>query len=248
MYHEQTYDILSARDVPWGEKGRWTDRSDRYYLENFDIPCSPAPLDVTMWRAGVMMKPYFGAFRNNDPTSPAFFFAHWWHPAIYEALMLAGNDEEQEQAVAQVQALNGRVLADRPQRMLLSREMMPRYARLSPESANIFDNLHMLHGIAYDLLAYEGWSVAEKQAEFDRVLRIMAYQPGDEQLARKVAIPCPDMDPRTYQPWMKSVGGEMSRIMVEMPGAGSFGHGRRCLPARLWRLGGPGAHPLGARG
>jgi hypothetical protein len=32
--------------------------------------------------------------------------------------------------------------------MVLSREIMPRYSRMSPESANIFDNLHMLHGIA----------------------------------------------------------------------------------------------------
>ena len=45
-------------------------------------------------------------------------------------------------------------MPDRPGRMLLSREIMPRYARMSPESENIFDNLHMLHGIAYSILAF----------------------------------------------------------------------------------------------
>lgn len=33
-----------------------------------------------------MMKPYFALFRNAYPRSVTFFFfAHWWHPAIYEA-------------------------------------------------------------------------------------------------------------------------------------------------------------------
>jgi hypothetical protein len=73
--------------------------------------------------------------------------------------------------------------------MLLSREMMPRYSRLTPESANIFDNLHMLHGIAYDILAYEGWTIEQKRREMYRVLEAMSEQPGDRELARKFPIP-----------------------------------------------------------
>ena len=64
-------------------------------------------------------------------------------------------------------------------------QMMPRYSSTSPESANIFDNLHILHGIVYDILAFEGWTLEEKRAELYRVLDAMAYQPGDEKLARK---------------------------------------------------------------
>lgn len=218
IHHEQTYEILSEPDIPWRDKKPWTDRAVRYYLEMVDVARSPAPLDVTMRRAGVMMKPYFTLFRNYYPESNNFFYwAHWWHPAIYEAMMIAGNDEEQDLAVQIVgQQVSEEVLANRPQRMLLSREMMPRYSRLSPESANIFDNLHMLHGISYDILAYEGWTIEEKREEMYRVLQAMSYQPGDENLARDFPIPHPDMDPRIYAGWMQGTQGEMSRIMQEM--------------------------------
>ena len=137
-----------------------------------------------------MMKPYFGYFRNNYPESNNFFYAaHWWHPAIYEAQMIAGNGPAQPQVVMQTdKVLYGEVLKDRPLRMLLSREMMPRYSQMSPESANIFDNLHMLHGIAYDILAYEGWTIEEQKAEIYRVIDAMGYQPGDEKLAMKFSL------------------------------------------------------------
>ncbi|MFN7139743.1 MAG: hypothetical protein ACK4UN_10420 [Limisphaerales bacterium] len=218
MHHEQTYDIMSDKDIPWEKKKEWTDRAVRYYLEKNPVARSCAPLDVTMRRAATMMKPYFGYFRNKYPQSNNFFFAaHWWHPVIYEAQMIAGNDKEQDQVVQQTdQVFYHQVLKDRPQRMLLSREVMPRYSRLSPESANIFDNLHMLHGIAYDILAYEGWTMQQKRAELYRVIEAMSYQPGDEKLARKFNTPYPDMDPRRYEPWMKGFDGEMNRIMMEM--------------------------------
>ncbi|MHB8995082.1 MAG: hypothetical protein ACYC63_07530 [Armatimonadota bacterium] len=217
MHHEQTYDIMSERGIGWDCKKAALDRSVRYYLTRNDIPRSPAPLDITMRRAGVMMKPYFTLFRNYYPKSSTyFFFAHWWHPAIYEAQMIGGNDAEQGQAVRQINALIPLVTAQRPQRMLLSREIMPRWSRLTPESANIFDNLHMLHGIVYDIMAYEGWSLEQKRAELYRVVHAMSYQPGDEKLARKFAPPHPDMDPRVYEPWMRSSEGEMSRMMMEM--------------------------------
>lgn len=218
QHHDQTYDSLMSRDVPWSEKERWTRRSvERYLARHASLPRSPAPLDVTMRRAAVMGKPYFTLFRNRYPLSNNYFFvAHWWHPVIYEAVMIAGNDEEQEQAVRETHALTEEVLRDRPQRMLLAREVMPRYARFSPESANIFDNLHMLHGIAYDILAYEGWSMEEKRRELERVIEAMSYQPGDKALARKFALPYPEMDPRVYADWMKPAKGAMSRIMEEM--------------------------------
>lgn len=219
MHHEQTYDVMAEKSIPWNQKKAWTDKTVDYYLsKNPEIARSCAPLDVTMRRAATMMKPYFGVFRNKYPKSNNFFYAaHWWHPVIYEAQMIAGNDLEQEEVVRQTdQVLYDGVLKERPQRMLLSREVMPRYSRLSPESANIFDNLHMLHGIVYDILAYEGWSVAEKRAELYRVVKAMAYQPGDEKLARKFKIEHPDMDPRVYENWMRGFEGDMNRIMMEM--------------------------------
>jgi hypothetical protein len=202
MHHEQTYDIMSDRDIPWDQKKAWTDRSVRYYLNN-DVAFSPAPLDVTMRRAAVMMKPYFTLFRNYYPRSNNFFYAaHWWHPVIYEAQMIGGNDAEQEMVVQQTDdTFYAQVLKGRPLRMLLLREAAPRYSRLTPESANIFDNLHMFHGITYDILAYEGWTIAQKRAELYRVIKALSYQPGDEQLARKFRVPHPNMDPRVYEEW-----------------------------------------------
>jgi hypothetical protein len=218
VHHEQTYDILASSKVPWARKPEYTQRSVDAYLKRMNLPRSIAPFDVTMRRAAVMMKPYFTLFRNYYPQSSKFFFAaHWWHPAIYEAMMLGGNGPAQDAFVRQVDGpIFEQALQDRPTRMLLGREMMPRYARMSPESANIFDNLHMLHGIAYDIMAYEGWNMDQKRAEMERVLKAMAYQPGDENLVRKFPIPYPQMDPREYKAWMKSGSGEMGRIMMEM--------------------------------
>lgn len=220
MHHEQTYDILSDKNIPWDKKKEWTDRAVSYYLNQFDIPRSPAPLDVTMRRAAVMMKPYFSLFRNKFPKSNNFFYAaHWWHPVIYEAQMIGGNGPDQESMVKETdQTFYNEVLpvGKRPQRMLLSREAMPRYSMMSPESANIFDNLHMLHGIAYDILTYDGWTPEQKRAEIYRVIKAMSYQPGDELLARKFTTSMPAMDPRIYADWLKGTEGEMNRIMKEM--------------------------------
>lgn len=215
--HEGTYDILSDKGIPWHEKKAWTDRAVKLYLERQEEARSPAPLDVTMRRAGVMMRPYFGYFRNNYPKASTFFFvAHWWHPAIYEAMMLGGDGAAQGRAVQGADGLLERAFQDRPQRMLLSRELMPRYSRMSPEAANIFDNLHMLHGIAYDILTYPKWTRRQKKRELYRVIKAMAYQPGDEELARKFQTPHPDVDPSRYEDWMKGLDGDMNRIMLEM--------------------------------
>ena len=219
MHHEQTYDIMSDRDIGWPDKKAWTDRAVAYYLsaQGAGIPRSVAPLDVTMRRAGIMMKPYFNYFRNFYPLDQSLFYvAHWWHPVVYEAQMIAGNRDQEATIQAVIDLMFRELIPNRPQRMILSRECMPRYARMSPESANIFDNLHMLHGIAYSILAYKGWSVEEKRAEMYRVIEAMGYQPGDELLARKFREPHPDFDPRIYPDWVRAPMGAMSQIMMEM--------------------------------
>ncbi len=219
VHHEQTYDIMASQAISWPDKKKWTDRAVRYYLDKMpDVARSIAPLEITMRRAAVMSKPYFTYYRNYYPRSNGeAWIAHWWHPAIYEAQMIAGNDSEQEAAVkATDDTMFAQVYPHRPLRMVLSRELMPRYSRMSPESANIFDNLHMLHGFAFDIMAYEGWSPTQKRDELYRVIAAMAYQPGDEKYVRKFETPYPDLDPRVYQPWMQTFDGEMSRIMKEM--------------------------------
>lgn len=115
-----------------------------------------------------MIKPYCTYFRDYYPfSSDLFLVAHWWHPTAYESMMIAGNDTAaQEASLQQLIATmwDGFIPAPKqPKVMLLSREGMPRYSRMSPESANIFDNLHMLHGIIYDCLEYPHWTVEQKR-------------------------------------------------------------------------------------
>jgi len=218
MHHEQTYDILAFKGVDWPEKKAWTDRAVKYYLEkNKDVAFSIAPVDITMRRVAVMMKPYFTYYRNYYPKSNSeAWVAHWRHPSVYEAMMISGNDQEQDRAVDQINDLLKEVFDKRPERMLLSREIMPRYSKMTPESANIFDNLHLLHGIVFDILSYEGWSEQEKREEIYRVIDALSYKPGDEKYIRKFTTPYPDVDPRKYEAWMAGAEGEMSRIMMEM--------------------------------
>lgn len=219
LLHEMTEDVMSDKNIPWNQKEAKLRGTYDYYRKAYkDIALSPAPLDVTMRRAGVMMKPYFTLTRNYYPKNNNFFYAaHWWHPALYETMMLSGNGPAQDQLMSKMEDLfRDEVVPGPPLRMLLSRELSPRYSRLSPETANVFDNLHMLHGITYDIFAYDGWTIEQKRAELYRVLDAMAYHPGDEQLIRKFELPKPEVNPLTYDQWSTSANGEMTRMMVEM--------------------------------
>ena len=219
LLHEMTEDVMSDADITWDQKEQKLRETYDYYRKTYkDIALSPAPLDVTMRRAGVMMKPYFTLTRNYYPKNNNFFYAaHWWHPALYETMMVSGNGKAQDQLMSQMEDLfRDQVVPEPPLRMLLSRELSPRYSRLSPETANVFDNLHMLHGITYDIFAFEGWTIKQKRAELYRVLDAMTYQPGDETLVRKFELPNPDINPLNYDQWAQSADGEMTRMMVEM--------------------------------
>ncbi|MFP5384832.1 MAG: hypothetical protein ACLGHN_02050 [Bacteriovoracia bacterium] len=217
VHHEQTYDIMSYDKIKPEEKRAWTKRAEDFYLKNFDLPRSIAPLEVTMRRAGVMMKPYFTHFRNYFPRTNSFFWvAHWWHPAIYEAQYLGMKDGSQKEKVKATDALLKEFFKTPPQRMILSRELMPRYTEENPETANIFDNLHMLHGIAYDILTYPHWSKEEKSKEINRVIKAMSYKKGDEKYVRAFKIKHPHTDPTKKEDWMISQEGAMNEIMKDM--------------------------------
>lgn len=218
LLHEMTEDIMSDASIPWDQKGEMLRGAYDYYRSRPNSSLSPAPLDVTMRRAGVMMKPYFSLTRNYYPKSNNFFYAaHWWHPALYESFMLGGNGPGQDKTMAEMERVfREDVVPNPPLRMILSRELMPRYSRLSPETANVFDNLHMLHGITYDIFAYDGWSIDQKRAELYRVIEAMSYHPGDEKLVRNFDLPKPDVNPLNYDEWSRSPQGSMSRIMQEM--------------------------------
>lgn len=135
LLHEMTEDVMSDKDIAWHEKEEKLLETYDYYRKTYkDIALSPAPLDMTMRRAAVMMKPYFALTRNYYPKNNNFFYAaHWWHPALYETMMMSGNGDAQDKFMNQMEDLFGeQVVPAPPGRMLLSWELSPRYSRLSP--------------------------------------------------------------------------------------------------------------------
>lgn len=221
MLHEALYDIMADPSLTDEERRTYIKLETDYYLSEPDIAFSPAPLEVIVReRVQLMAQPWFKAFRRDWPKSAHLFWAfHWWHPAVYEAQVVYGAD--QTAAVAQIDRLFWKeVLPQPPNRMLLSREVMPRFAEMAPQAANIFDNLHQFHGIAYDILASP--QVADKRAELYRMLELMLVRPGDRDLARELraSSPAPKLDPLRYEPWMRAGPGAMGAIMGMTPGHG----------------------------
>ena len=212
--HEALYDLMADDRLTETERLRYIRQETDYYLSEPGMAFSPAPLDVVInERLNLMEQPWFKGFRTRWPKATALFWAfHWWHPAVYEAQVVYG--ERQRAAILKIdEVLKQEVIPNPPNRMLLSRELMPRFSRIAPEAANIFDNLHQFHGIVYDILASP--LVKDKHAELYRMVDLMLSRPGDRELARadQVPFPHPDFDPLVYDEWMLTGHGEMGRIM-----------------------------------
>lgn len=230
--HEALYDLMADDGLSEADRLRAIQEETDYYLKEDDQAFSPAPLDVLVTgRLTLMAQPWFKAFRTGWPRATRLFWAfHWWHPAVYEAQVVYG--AAQARAILTVDEVFMReVVPTPPNRMLLSREVMPRFSRMAPEAANVFDNLHMFHGIVYDILASP--LVRDKQAELYRMIGLMRPRPGDRELARRRPgpFPHPTLDPLVYDPWMRSGPGEMGRIMgmgaedMDMGSRGGTEHG-----------------------
>lgn len=212
--HEQLYDVMTDSRISPANKKKWIDRAVDYYLSEPDIAFSPATFEeVIMKRVGLMKQPWFKSFRHRFPKTMDLFRAfHWWHPVVYEAQLLHPKLAPQKEAVLKIDELFlEQVIPNPPNRMLLSREVMPRFSMLTPEAANIFDNLHMFHGIIYDVLASP--KVKDKRREIYRMIDLMTVKPGDRKIAGNFPIPDPDLDPLVYPESMWKGHGEMGRIM-----------------------------------
>jgi hypothetical protein len=212
--HEQLYDIMTDPRIPSSEKKIWIDRAVDFYLSEPSVAFSPAPFEeVIMKRVGLTGQPWFKSFRNHWPKTTDLFWAfHWWHPVVYEAQLLYPDLARQQEAVLKIDDLFlNQVIPNPPNRMLLSREVMPQFSQLSPEAANIFDNLHMFHGIIYDILASP--DVKDKRREIYKMIDRMTVKPGDRAMAKNFPTPNPNLDPLVYSEEMWKGGGEMGRIM-----------------------------------
>lgn len=217
--HEQLYDIMTDPSILPDQKKQWIDRSVDFYLSEPEMAFSPAPFEeVVMGRVELTQQPWFKAFRTHWPKTNGLFWAfHWWHPVIYEVQLLNPNLQDQKRAIREIDDLFMKdVVIHPPRRMHLSREVMPRFSQMSPEAANIFDNLHMFHGIVYDILA--SLKVQDKKKEIYRMIDLMTVKEGDRQKARNFPIPYSDSDPMVYTSELKGGGGEMGRIMGHRKG------------------------------
>ena len=75
------------------------------------------------------------------------------------------------------------VLANPPQYMPLTAEVAPRFSKMFPAAAHIFDTLHMMHDITNDIMVDENLSRAEKEAESNRMLQNQVYATQDSMVA-----------------------------------------------------------------
>jgi hypothetical protein len=218
--HEALYDIMADDSLSDAERRRYIEIETSYYLSEPRLAFSPAPLEIIVnERLKLRERPWFKAFRTEWPKSTQLFWAfHWWHPAVYEVQLIYG--KEQTGAVRKIdEVFWHHVIPKPPNRMLLSREVMPRFAELAPEASNIFDNLHQFHGVVYDILASP--LVTDKKTELYRMIDLMLARPGDRELARSLSVPPshPDLDPLRYEKWMWRGPGAMGSMMG-MSGAG----------------------------
>ncbi len=212
--HEALYDIMADDRLTENERLQYIKQETDYYLSEPEMAFSPAPLNVIVnERVNLMAQPWFGAFRRQWPKATGLFWAfHWWHPAVYDTQVVYGT--QQREAILNLDKVFVQtVFPNPPTRMLLSREIMPRFARMAPEAANIFDNLHQFHGITYDILSSP--LVKDKKAELYRMIQLMLSRPGDRGLVTTQApsVPQGDLSPLAYEEWMRMGPGEMGRIM-----------------------------------
>ncbi len=158
------------------------------YYQRSPLAISPAPLEIViMERLGINEKPWFRYYRMNFRMAYGYFMvAHWWHPAAYETQIVLPEREEQQAGILRMDATLAGVLEGEafPLTMLLSREIAPRFSSLTlvqadrsrrhvgAEAGNVFDNLHMLHGITYGILVAPSEKIpalAEVVAGYDRL-------------------------------------------------------------------------------
>jgi hypothetical protein len=80
------------------------------------------------------------------------------------------------------------VLADPPTYMPLTAEVAPRFARMFPAAAHIFDNLHMMHDVVNDVMLDTSLPREEKTLEIERMRRNMSYGAQDAVIAPGIAM------------------------------------------------------------
>ena len=187
MLHQQLYDILTDPSVEDREAAG--KRAIAYYLSNGESAFSTRGYGHRWMMSGGA---WAGIFARTYPELNGILWAyHWHHAAIYEALMEPTPEARERDLERVIRTFTDSVLVDPPETMPLTAEIAPRFSRMFPAAAQIFDNLHMMHDVANDVMVDIRLSRAEKEVEIERMRRNMSY-PAQEMVVAP-GMPMADM-------------------------------------------------------
>ncbi len=177
--HSQLYDILTDPSVV--DKRAAGEGAIAYYLANGDAAFSTRGYGHRWMMGG---GEWAGTFaRKYSDINGILWAYHWHHAAVYEALMEPTPALQAQEVDRVIDLFVDSVLVSPPDYMPLVAEVAPRFAKMFPAAAHIFDNLHMMHDMTNDIMVDERLSREQKQAEIDRMLRNQVYAAQDTMVA-----------------------------------------------------------------
>ncbi len=160
VLHDQLIDILADDRVI--DKKAATQEALDYYLKDPDA-ITPRPLKVEL----LSHFPNSHRFHHAYPKVMGIMMSyHWLQGAQYEAMLSPAGSRKQN--VSETIAHFRSLLQNPPTHFPLTHKAAPKFYELSPKACAIFDNLHILHHIAQDILIAE--QIKDKRQTLYRVL------------------------------------------------------------------------------
>jgi hypothetical protein len=182
--HSQLYDILTDPSVT--EKQGAGERAMAYYLSNPEVAFSTRGYGHRWMMGGGT---WAGTFVRKYPEINGILWSyHWHHAAVYEALMEPTPEAQARELDRVIDLFVDSVLANPPEYMPLTAEVAPRFSKMFPAAAHIFDNLHMMHDITNDIMVDENLSREQKEAEIDRMLQSQIYATQESMVAPGITM------------------------------------------------------------
>ena len=202
MLHSQLYDILSDPTVV--DKRTAGERAISYYLTRSDAAYSTRGYGHAFMLGG---GDWAETFKEKYPGINGILWGyHWHHAAVYEALMEETDEARTRELDRVIRTFRDSVLNDPPEYMPLTAEVAPRFSKMFPAAAHIFDNLHMMHDVVNDILAESGTTTSDRRIETLRMLRLMLYAGQDSvvapmmDMAGREMVPPVQLDDGTWLP------------------------------------------------
>jgi hypothetical protein len=182
--HSQLYDILTDPSIT--EKQEAGERAIAYYLSNATSAFSTRGYGHRWMMGG---GEWAGTFARKYPDINGILWAyHWHHAAVYEALMEPTPEAQARELDRVIDLFVDSVLVNPPEYMPLAAESAPRFSKMFPAAAQIFDNLHMMHDITNDIMVDERLSREQKDAEMARMLQNQLYASQDFVVAPGISM------------------------------------------------------------